>query len=472
MTRPPVRHRAPTRSNGPLRPVRRTVLLSCLLIAATTDLIAQQADLPLAGGLEFTNYDHECAEAIPLPEPTGHHQVGTVTYHWVDRSRPEELSADTHDDRQVIVALFYPALRTPDGPPAAYLPELDLLRAGFATDRREVPRQIAEDLALRGCVLTHAFADRPVDHLESRYPVVLISPGGNVSRHSHTALAQELASQGWVVAVMSHAYSGWDVFPEGGHIMSADLGDDEQTSMLAADAMFTLDRLSELARHDVHGRFTNRLDTAHVAIIGHSRGGSTVGRACSLDERFDACVVFDNIGPEPETDTGLRKPQLTIRQPWPEDRAGQLSDFLGRNRTVAFDAVIDGAIHMSFTDLPLIEPHRHDSAIAPDRAHEIVSALTLAFLEEHALDESRLEAAGLPGFPELTLRTFDSVPPEREAGREHRGTGGGRDLALDLPQGAPGEMGLSSDRLRAAHAPADSLGTAAYMLVIDGHVID
>lgn len=442
------------------------------LTLPTQSLLAQQAELPLSGGLEFANYDHECEEVVPLPEPTGHHQVGTVTYHWVDRSRPEELSADTHDDRQVIVTLFYPALRMPDGPPAPYIPELDLLRAGFATDRREVPRRIAEDLAIRGCVLAHAFTDRPVDRLEPRYPVVLISPGGNVSRHSHTALGQELASQGWVVAVMSHAYSGLDVFPEGGHVMSADLGDDEQTSMLTADAIFTLDRLSELARHDPHGRFTDRLDTAHVAIIGHSRGGSTVGRACNSDERFDACVVFDNIGPEPETDTGLRKPQLTLRQPWPEDRTGRLSDFLGRNETVAFDVVIDGTIHMSFTDLPLIEPDRHESAIAPERAHEIVSALTVAFLEQHALDESRLETMGLPSFPEVTLRTFGSAPPEREAGSRRGGAGGGRAPALGLPSRDPEEVGISRHRVRAAHALADSLGTAAYMLVVDGHVVD
>ncbi|MFW6088594.1 MAG: serine hydrolase [Gemmatimonadota bacterium] len=427
-------------------PAIRAASALCFLALSAVDLRAQQADLPLSGGLRFANYAHECERAVPLPEPTGHHQIGTVTYHWVDRSREETLSADTHDDRQVIASVFYPAVRVPDGPPAPYIPELDLLRAGFATDRREVPRRIADDLAIRGCVLTHVFVDRPVDDLEARYPIVLVSPGGNVSRHSHTALAQELASRGWVVAVMSHAYSGWDIFPEGGHVMSADLGDEQQTSMLAADASFVLDRLSELARDDPRGRFTGRLDTAHVAIVGHSRGGSTVGRACATDDRFDACVIFDNIGPDPETETGLRKPQLTVRRPWPEERAKRLSDFLGRNETVAFDAVVDGAVHMSFTDLPLFEPERHDSGISPERAHEIVSALTLAFIEEYALEGSRLEPPGLPEFPEVTLRTFGPAAP-------------------GCPRGSTGRTG-------AARALADSLGTAAYMLVMDGRVVD
>ena len=455
-----------------MSPMALAGLVACLAApAAQQKLLAQQADLPLAGGLEFANYDHECEEIVPLPEPTGHHQVGTVTYHWVDRTRPEELSADAHDDRQVIASLFYPALRVPDGPPAPYVPELDLLRAGFATDRREFPRRIADDLALRDCVLTHAFADRPVDDLETVYPIVLISPGGNVSRHSHTALAQELASNGWIVAVMSHAYSGLDVFPEGGHVMSADLTDEQLTSMLAADAIFTLDRLAELTENDPHARFTGRLDTTRVGIVGHSRGGSTVGRACSSDERFDACVIFDNIGPEPETGTGLGKPQLTIRQPWPEGRAGRLTDFLGRNRTVAYDAVVDGTIHMSFTDLPIIDPERNEGDIAPVRAHAIVSALTLAFLDEYAIAEPGRIEHGLPGFPEVTLRTFGPEAPECDAGGSGSETSR-EEAAGDLPRRDPEDAGLSPEAVEAAHALADSLGTAAYMLVVDGHVVD
>lgn len=232
--------------------------------------------------------------------------------------------------------------------------------------------------------------------------------------------------------------------------------------MLAADAIFTLDRLIELTRRDPHGRFTGRLDTTRVAIIGHSRGGSTVGRACSADERFDACVIFDNIGPEPESETGLRKPQLTIRQPWPEDRAGRLLDFLGRNTTVAFDAVIDGTTHMSFTDLPLIDPAGHDADISPERAHAIVSALTLGFLERYALEGPGRGDGGLPDFPEVTLRAFGQVRPTTP--RE--------EAALDLPRRNPVRVGISPARVEAAHALADSLGTAAYMLVIDGHVVD
>jgi len=294
------------------------------------------------------------------------------------------------------------------------------------TDQRDLPHQIADQIAVRGCVSTHAFSNAPVATTSTGFPLVLLSPGGNVSRHSHTALAEDLASHGWVVAVMSHLHSGWDVFPEGGFVMSspywqgpdsaseAELArlDDELASMLAADAVFTLDRLSVLSAADPSGRLTGRIDATRVAVVGHSRGGSTVGRACHVDARFGACVILDNIGPEPETEVGLSQPQLTIRRPWPEDRVGQLDAFLGRNKSEAIDAVIAGTVHMSFTDLPLISPERYDASTEPGRAHKICTALTRAFLEEHVLGRD----GELPTFPEVTLRRFSPRPPAGQDG--------------------------------------------------------
>jgi predicted dienelactone hydrolase len=184
-------------------------------MVAAVSAHAQSSVPGTAGGLDFVNVSSACDTTVLLPEPTGHHQVGRVTYHWVDEARPDELSEDPHDLRQVIADVFYPAIRTFDGPRAAYVPELDLLRRGFGADSRELPRRIGDDMAVHGCVLTSTFARLPMDDAAEPAPVLLFSPGGNMSRHWHTAWAQEMASQGYVVAVMSHAHSGLDVFPRG-----------------------------------------------------------------------------------------------------------------------------------------------------------------------------------------------------------------------------------------------------------------
>lgn len=461
------------------------VLILALLLAGTVPGATARQVAPPQGtaGMNFANVDSACDEPTVLPEPTGHHQVGALTYHWIDRARSATLTPDPHDDRGIIVTVFYPAMRIPDGPSTLYFPELEALREGFRADRREVPQQIAADLAAHACVLTNALPDHPTDPLHPAYPVALISPGGNVSRHWHTALAQELASNGWIVAVMSHAHSGLDVFPRGGFLMSsvhwnapedapagvAQRLDDELATTLAADASFTLDQLAGLDA-DSAGRLSGRIDLERVAIIGHSRGGSTVGRACRTDDRFDACVVYDNIGPAFEVSVGLPRPQMTIRRPWSHERVGRLHAFLERNEGQALDVEIEGAIHMSFTDLPFVEPARHAAGIAPERAHEIVSRLTLAFLDGRVLGADRNVEDEAAQYPEAHVR-FGGRPsasvPEAGPGRSTQATS-----AVGLPHADPAAFEVTAANIAAARALADSLGSAAYILIIDGVVVD
>lgn len=372
-------------------------LLALLLLRPASADAQETLPNSLPAGLDFANVAHDCAEPILLPEPTGSHRIGTLTYHWSDSARTEPASDDPYDTHQVIAQLFYPAAPAPRAATAAYLPELDLVQQAMRSDTRSTPPEIADLLSVHGCVQTSSYPRSPVTGGAAPFPVLLVSPGGNMSRHWHTALAQELASHGYLVAVMSHAFSGLDVFPRGGLLMSSprwDLPDDapesevsrmdrELADRLAADGSFTLDRLAELNAADPAGRFTGRLDLDRGGIIGHSRGGTTVGRACATDPRLDACVVYDNIGPDREVAAGLALPQLVVRAPWTEARTATLHGYLERNRTVAYDVVVDGAIHMSFTDLPFVEPARHVSAIDHAAAHRIIADVTLGFLDHH-----------------------------------------------------------------------------------------
>lgn len=154
-----------------------------------------------------------------LPAPSGQHAVGTTTFFWSDSSRQDALSEDPDDPRQVPVQLWYPA-READGPKAAYMPDLELLAAGLRTDPTPPPDHLPVDPARLRAVRLGATADAPVAEGADPFPLVVLSPGGNVSRHWHSALAQDLASRGYVVAVVSHAHSGLDVFPVGGILRS------------------------------------------------------------------------------------------------------------------------------------------------------------------------------------------------------------------------------------------------------------
>ena len=75
----------------------------------------------------------------------------------------------------------------------------------------------------------------------------------------------------------------WDLDNEDRAI--ADRNDNELAGILASDAAFVLERLRVLqADGHVLGKAMN-LDK--IGIAGHSRGGKTVGRACSTNTAFN-----------------------------------------------------------------------------------------------------------------------------------------------------------------------------------------
>ena len=131
--------------------------------------------------------------------------------------------------------------------------------------------------------------------------------------------------------------------------------------------------------------------------------------------------------PDREVAEGLSRPQLVIRRPWSDSRAARLRAYLGRNDSAAYDVVVDETIHMSYSDLPFVEPERHQATIGADRAHAIISSVTLGFLQDHlrgARTTALVEAAS--AYPEASLHRFGAAGPddEQEGAREISATVG------------------------------------------------
>lgn len=368
-----------------------------------TDAGAQSAGAAVAE-LSFLAPPATPEDALLLPNPRGPYQIGTLSYHWV-LEELEELTSSPWDRREVVAQLFYPARRTrADVPPAAYVPELPVLQRGLLTHGFPPFAELSHRLSAYARVQTSSWAGEPLLTAEGPFPVVLISPGGNMSRHWHTSLSQELASQGYVVAVISHAHSGLDVFPGGGFLASnlywhpgddvpaaeAERRDSVLASRLARDVEVVLDGLARMEASDtVHG-FKRGLDLERVGIIGHSRGGSTVTAACQDDLSIDACIIFDNLGDVSGRAGSLHQPRLTVRAPWSSARSERLAAVLAGSQGDAFEAVIDGAGHNSFTDLPLVDPGAYPSeGTDPAEAHDTIARITLAFLQTYLLEQGR-----------------------------------------------------------------------------------
>ena len=183
-----------------------------------------------------------------LPEPTGPCPVGTTSLYLKDVSRPDPWAAGVNA-RELMVSLWYPATPS-DGRRARYMTpaesELQLTSRGITG----VPRDALST------VRTNAVSDATPAGRQRALPLVVLSPGFTNPRGTLTALAEDLASHGYVVAGIDHTYESFaTTFPdgrvttclaretrrrgEGGLLRPAPA---EQTASLAGPAVTTLPR--------------------------------------------------------------------------------------------------------------------------------------------------------------------------------------------------------------------------------------
>ncbi|MEV5969556.1 alpha/beta hydrolase [Streptomyces sp. NPDC051921] len=343
---------------------------------------------------------------LALPAPTGKSGVGTSVLHLVDRSRPDPWVPEA-DGRELMVTLHYPAARRTAGPSAPY-----------AT--REEARRVLEGVGVTDPASVSALAGmgtysaKDVRPAPGRHPLVLLSPGFGVPRFTLTNLAVELASRGYVVASVDHAYETSGTAVPGGRILTcvacealedgrAKGGD--VTAARAADVRFVLDRLTGPRPAWPYAR---TIDRTRIGMAGHSIGGASAAAAMLADRRIDAGVNMDGafwdtlpaggLGGRPflflGTDDETHRPGGTDTT-W--DTTWRALDGWKRWLTVA------GSDHFTFSDAPVIQRHFGLPAgpIPADRALTVTRAYLGAFFDAH-----------LKGVPQALLAGPSAAHPE------------------------------------------------------------
>jgi dienelactone hydrolase len=304
---------------------------------------------------------------LSLPAPTGPHRVGTTSLHLVDDSRTDPL-APAPRARELMVRLWYPAAAQSRQPAAAYQTPgvnsvfTDFLRAVTGVD---LPTDLLS-------FPTHSLQDPPAMP-GARRPVVLFSHGLGVSAAINTALHEELASRGYVVAGIDHTFDGVVEFPDGRvEVQQPGLRVDERLREIrAADLRFVLDQLTGLAaghNPDAGHRplprgLARMLDLTRVGAYGHSLGGPTVIGAMNQDPRIGAGAALDGTLRGP---ISFDRPFLMMGNQH-ERRADDpdWADFYDQLRGPRLHLVIDGAEHSDLTDMTVFKSTIDFSVVFP-----------------------------------------------------------------------------------------------------------
>jgi predicted dienelactone hydrolase len=381
------------------------------------------------------------SESEALPAPSGRYHVGRTSCDWVDSQRAEIYSSNPQDRRELFVWVWYPAAPDAAAERAAYLPEPWAPTGQF--------------LGLDATGLhSHAVADVEVATDQATYPALVMSPSG-FPPLLLAAIAEELASHGYVVVGVNHTYeTAVTVFADG---RTVPVNPDAQAGALGPQAGPHEERLRQRAAvceykaadlasvggwlgrlaAGADGPLAGRIDLGRLGAFGHSFGGNAALEWCRHDERCLAAANLDGALWTEVGRVGLKRPVLQVLAEHPEFApsgpeavaAGLATDAaafeaekaitLGGWRTVqeqgrpGYTVQVAGATHLSFMDVPLLPLPGESPAkamlaatqIDARRMWRITCDLLLAFFATHVLQEGSASLLEEPSrdYPELSF---------------------------------------------------------------------
>jgi len=252
------------------------------------------------------------ATALQLPEPTGPHSVGTTQVTLTDEGRPDPI-APTGGPRELVAQVWYPTeadAQSPGCSPTRYQ------SAAAAAANEELFLYPAGSL---DAVRSPALLDAPVAPVDGGHPVIMYSPGLYGSLSDNTAVALEMASNGYVVVAVGTTYETPALeFPDGRVVGTSTkasdlLGTDQVTPLIglrAQDAGFVLDQLA--AGDAFPEGLTSSLNLDSVGMFGHSAGGAAALQVARDREDVTSAVNLDGFARQPDAAEGLADPFLFV----------------------------------------------------------------------------------------------------------------------------------------------------------------
>jgi dienelactone hydrolase len=349
-----------------------------------------------------------------LPRPTGPFPIGTVALKLDRTIDPGETTPGLF-----IVQMWFPALPCAD-------------RAPYGTGVKETKRQLYKRF-----IRTHSA--RNASPAARRSPLIVYVPGWRGQRTDNTALAEELASHGYIVAALDDVMRDSpvldpmcgvvDLQSERAYRATLELWR-RRLAYESRRVSAVLDHLAKLDADDPDERFTERLDLRHVGILGYSFGGAVALETCRRDKRFLGAMNLDGLLCGAGTGYSGGVPYFLVSNAMPDPTPDELAsddpairytsdlvatDLIDQHQVLRYGGYklqVAHTTHLSFTDIPLYAPLQRLRAGWPNppRITAALRAYALAFFAEalHGTP-SPLLRPGTRGRPAMTLAVGSMV---------------------------------------------------------------
>lgn len=324
------------------------------------------------------SYSKRCGlEDIPvkgnqLPEPEGSFCIGKTSAHLVDSNRPETFTEKEGDFRELSLSIWFPAQASGASKRAPYMDEA-LLDIAVPTGNP------SERISSKVKVFTNARENAAMPST-GKFPVILFSPGLGANSESYSGLLEGIASHGYVIVAIDHAYVSGVTRLQDASIATSKLGEAAEqagdssepentaTPIVVEDQRFVLRWLQESGASTAAKKIlAGHLDMQHVTAMGHSYGGSTSVQTSRVEPlvraaiNLDGTVYGDKTGPWLKPMMFLQSEQhYTVVHDYsqqngiPEEELSSFDYVWNHRQQPGIRRVIPGTGHNDFGDLKLL----------------------------------------------------------------------------------------------------------------------
>ncbi len=415
---------------------KRTRLRRALVIVITLIALGVATALPVL------------VPVFSLPGTDGPYTVGTAYLNLTDTNRLEMFSQDGSAYREIFAQVWHPSddnVHKDPIPYWEYINETHFMLTGLF----RMPQFFFNHLKY---VKTHSHRDIPISQAESKFPVLIFQHGYTFWINQNTPLMEHLASHGYIVVSIAHAYETCFFISRDGSVKPfyydneklqlrwREVFDPEiaalyeqrknmtdiakeiaikrnalelQPFMQASvrewqkDASFVIDQLQALNRAGSQSFLEGKLDLARLGAFGMSFGGAATGQLAIMDRRIRAGINLDGTQWGDVLDHPLEIPFMYFHnEPY------QNTNDIYYNKAVGpvYRGYIEGTEHLNFCDFGFFSPAFKWMGllgeIAPHRATQILNVYTRAFFDKYLKGtETNFFQGELKNYPEVHFKS-------------------------------------------------------------------
>lgn len=386
-----------------------------------------------------------------MPEPTGQYAIGTTSFAWIDKSRPETFTSDPDDRRLVFVQVWYPAVPFENATPLPMWIDLEeigpVMAKGFF-----LPEFFFDHFMM---IKSNSYLNAPIAIEQNTfYPILVFSHGYAPGFFAQNMVQmEELASHGYIVFSIGHAYESalvWDTrgqaIPASETQINAFYTEAEEADKIHRDAyyasevekpaairawldavpiaqqsiqvwtedtQFVLSQIERMNLGQVDSPFSGYMDTTQIGVFGQSFGGAVAFQVCAVDPRCKVSMNMDGSLWVTLLDIPLQTPFLMM---YGEHTRGMNDWALSLSTGRGHSLWVHGAQHNNFTDSSLVGPLLRFplwnalGSINGQQMERIMNAYTLTFFDQTLKGiPSPLLQGDSPDYPEVELKTFTQL---------------------------------------------------------------